>query len=291
MAISLVTLLDTFLTWMNKTNETITVANLATEGQLNTSGTITITNAGGVGGGVSLNVASGLIKGDGGLLSNVALGTGVVTNVKLANDNIRLVSNSASLTIIAQGASGRANLGTTVYVTLPVSNVVSDTSTTNVAAANTVNTVHSLAIAAFAAANSGTSAAAAYDKANAANVLAFNANANAAAGAVVAAYANTTSGAAFDKANAANVLAATANATAIAAYTAANNATGGGYYKGNRGTIGTANNAGDIFRVNYQYLTANVTIDATDRAVAVGPLTVNTGFVLTISSGGRAVII
>jgi hypothetical protein len=255
MAISLVTLLDTFLTWMNKTNETITVANLATEGQLNTSGTITITNAGGVGGGVSLNVASGLIKGDGGLLTNV-LSTGSVTNAKLANDNIRFVSNTTSLTIITAGATGRANLGTTVYVTLPVSNVVSDTSTTNIAAANTINTVHSLAIAAFAAANSGTSAAAAYDKANAANVLAFN-----------------------------------ANLTAIAAYTAANSVTGGGYYKGNRGTIGTSNNAGDIFRVNYQYLTANVTIDATDRAVAVGPLTVNTGFVLTISSGGRAVII
>jgi hypothetical protein len=289
MAISLVTLLDTFLTWMNKTNETITVANLATEGQLNTSGTITITNAGGVGGGVSLNVASGLIKGDGGLLTNV-LSTGSVTNAKLANDNIRFVSNTTSLTIITAGATGRANLGTTVYVTLPVSNVVSDTSTTNIAAANTINTVHSLAIAAFAAANSGTSAAAAYDKANAANVLAFNANLTAIA-AFAAANSGTSAAAAYDKANAANVLAFNANLTAIAAYTAANSVTGGGYYKGNRGTIGTSNNAGDIFRVNYQYLTANVTIDATDRAVAVGPLTVNTGFVLTISSGGRAVII
>lgn len=256
MAISLVTLLDTFLTWMNRTNEVINVANLATEGQLNTSGTLTITNAGGVAGGISLNVSSGLIKGDAGLLTNVPIASGAITNAKLANNNIRFASNTSSaLTVTVAGPGANANLGSIVYITVTASNNINDQSTTNVAAANLVNASYTLATQAYALANSGASAASAFDKANAANALAF-----------------------------------TANATAVGAFTAANNNTGGGYFKGNRGTVGSANNVGDLFRINHMYMTANVTINETERAIAVGPITVNSGFVLTIASGGRAVI-
>lgn len=65
---------------------------------------------------------------------------------------------------------------------------------------------------------------------------------------------------------------------------------GGGYFKGNQGTVGDPSNVGDIFRVNHSILEANVTIEATERAIAVGPLVVNTGIVLVISDGGRGVI-
>lgn len=252
MAISLVTLLDTFLTWMNKTNETIDVANLATEGQLNTSGTITITNAGGVNGGVSLNVASGMIKGDGGLLSNLNVSTTNIKNNQLANDNIKFASNSGPLRLVVSGPANNANLGTTVYFTVTPSSDLGDVSTTNIASANVVNTSYELARAAYNAANSGASSAAAFDKANSANVLAKGA---------------------YDAAN-------TAQASA-----------GGGYFKGNRGTVGNANGVADLFRINQTFLNANVTIGTGENAMTVGPIAVNSGIVLTISSGGRAVIL
>jgi len=291
MAISLVSLVDTFLSWMNKTNELITIANLSTEGQLNTSGTIKITNSTLLADGVSLNVANGMLKGDGGLLTNVqtVIANSAVTNAKLANPGIRIISNSATITITG---GQNANLGGTVYVDIgALSSRVDDQSTANIASANAVNLVQTLAQAAFVLAGSGTTAGPAFDKANAANVLAFNTNITAAAG--------------FDKANAANLLAFTADASAAAAFgkanaanviasaafDAANNAGGGGYYKGNQGTIGDPANVGDIFRVNHSILNANVTINDTERAVAVGPLTVNTGVVLTITGNGRAVIV
>jgi len=290
MAISLVTLVDTFLSWMNKTNELITVANLSTEGQANSTGTLKLTNAGGVGSGVTLNVSSGLIKGDGGLLTNVAtvIADATVTNAKLANSYIKFISNSATLVV---SGGNNANLGATVYFDVgTLSSRTNDQSTANIASANAVNAVHMIAVGAYAQANSGAVAgpafdkanaanviaSGAYDKANAANLFAFTVNANTNATLVIA------SGA-FNKANAANVIAS-------AAFDTANNATGGGYFKGNRGTIGNANNIGDIFRVNHAYMNANVTIDATERAIAVGPLVVNTGIVLTITTGGRAVI-
>ena len=52
-------------------------------------------------------------------------------------------------------------------------------------------------------------------------------------------------------------------------------AVGGGRYKGERGTLGPAAAAGDIFRVHEQQLDTNVTIDATENAICAGPLTLN----------------
>ena len=56
---------------------------------------------------------------------------------------------------------------------------------------------------------------------------------------------------------------------------------GGGYYKGERGTVGAASGAGDIFRINEQSLDTNVTIDADENASCTGPLTLNA--TLTVS--------
>ena len=66
---------------------------------------------------------------------------------------------------------------------------------------------------------------------------------------------------------------------------------GGGLYKGERGTLGPAAAAGDIFRVHEQTLNTNVTIDATENAIAGGPLTVASGVTLTVTTGGNLSIV
>jgi hypothetical protein len=68
-------------------------------------------------------------------------------------------------------------------------------------------------------------------------------------------------------------------------------ANSGGRYKGERGTVGTVAAAGDIFRVHEQQLDINVTIDATENALAAGPLTVASGVTLTVTSGGNLSIV
>jgi len=47
----------------------------------------------------------------------------------------------------------------------------------------------------------------------------------------------------------------------------------------------------DIFRVHEQELNTDVTIAATDNALASGPLTVANGVTLTIANGGRLAIV
>lgn len=127
--------------------------------------------------------------------------------------------------------------------------------------------------------------AAAYDKANSANILAFNTGigANAFAAATIAG-ANTAVGAG------ANAYAASiANTIAIAAYDKANTG-GGGYFAGNRDEVG-ASNYGDIFRVHSNTLTQNVTIYSGNNALCAGPITISgAGTTLTIQTGARVVI-
>ena len=65
----------------------------------------------------------------------------------------------------------------------------------------------------------------------------------------------------------------------------------GGRYKGERGTVGASAAAGDIFRVHEQQLDTNVTIDATENALAAGPLTVASGVTLTVTTGGNLSIV
>lgn len=59
---------------------------------------------------------------------------------------------------------------------------------------------------------------------------------------------------------------------------------GAGYFQGNNGDTGdTTNGKGDIFRVNAQTLTSDVTIASGDNAMASGPLTVDSGVTLTVN--------
>lgn len=79
---------------------------------------------------------------------------------------------------------------------------------------------------------------------------------------------------------------------AFETFQAANVGGGGSFFKGDNGDVGDANTGrGDIFRVHNQTLTADTTIDATENAMAAGPLTVDTGVTLTVTTGGNLAIV
>lgn len=75
------------------------------------------------------------------------------------------------------------------------------------------------------------------------------------------------------------------------AYWGSSGSVGGGYYKGSNGAIGDANNVHNLYRLNANTQSANIVIAAGENALTVGPMTIATGYNLTISEGGRAVII
>ena len=67
---------------------------------------------------------------------------------------------------------------------------------------------------------------------------------------------------------------------------------GAGYYIGKDGSVnGNANGRTNLFRVNTNATTGNVTIAANNNASVTGPLTIANGTTLTITSTGRLAII
>ena len=68
-------------------------------------------------------------------------------------------------------------------------------------------------------------------------------------------------------------------------------ATGGGYYIGERGTIGAASGTGDIFRGHQQTLNTDVTLTTGNNWLCAGTLTVASGVTLTVESGARLVVV
>ena len=127
MTIANVALSDTFDVWRTRFNQTVVIGNLITEGQANTTGTLTISNPSYVNGNVSLNVSNGVIRVSGNTFSSNA---------------VPLVSNSASFTI-----SGTGRLGTPIYFNIgTLSTNVNDTSVSNIASANSVYTAYTGAI-------------------------------------------------------------------------------------------------------------------------------------------------
>ena len=67
---------------------------------------------------------------------------------------------------------------------------------------------------------------------------------------------------------------------------------GAGYYIGKDGTVaGNSNGRDNLFRVNTNATTGNITIAANNNASVVGPLTIGNGTTLTIASTGRLAII
>ena len=69
-------------------------------------------------------------------------------------------------------------------------------------------------------------------------------------------------------------------------------ALGAGYYIGKDGTVaGNSSGRDNLFRVNLNATTGNVTIPAANNASVTGPLTIANGTTLTITSTGRLAII
>lgn len=76
----------------------------------------------------------------------------------------------------------------------------------------------------------------------------------------------------------------TVEVVAYTTFEVANITSGAGLYKGDNGETGDSiNGAGDIFRINKQTLSTNVTIDADENASCAGPLSLGTGVSLTIN--------
>lgn len=134
MTISIVSLTDTFDEWRTKTNQLIMIGNLATEGQQNTTGTLTITNPTLVNDGVSLNVSNGVIR--------------VGANT-FSSNAVEFKSNTTGLVFRNSG-----RLGTVVYLEVAnLSTSIQDTSISNIASANIVNSVLRVASSSFLKAN------------------------------------------------------------------------------------------------------------------------------------------
>ena len=69
-------------------------------------------------------------------------------------------------------------------------------------------------------------------------------------------------------------------------------ALGAGYYIAKDGSVaGNTNGRDNLFRVNLNATTGNVTIPAANNASVTGPLTIANGTTLTITSTGRLAII
>ena len=67
---------------------------------------------------------------------------------------------------------------------------------------------------------------------------------------------------------------------------------GAGYYIGKDGSVnGNASGRDNLFRVNLNATTGNVTIAANNNASVTGPLTVGNGTTLAITNTGRLVIL
>lgn len=70
------------------------------------------------------------------------------------------------------------------------------------------------------------------------------------------------------------------------------NVTGGtSYTKGNNGAVGDPSNANNIFRINSNTQTADITISAGENALAAGPISITPGYSLIVQTGGKATIV
>jgi hypothetical protein len=65
----------------------------------------------------------------------------------------------------------------------------------------------------------------------------------------------------------------------------------GGFYKGNFGVIGPEIAKQNLYRINSNTQSNNITIAAGENSVSVGPVIISDGYNLIIQEGGRAVII
>jgi hypothetical protein len=73
--------------------------------------------------------------------------------------------------------------------------------------------------------------------------------------------------------------------------TISSSSSGGSYFQGNNGDVGSVSGLGDIFRVHTNTLTANVTITSGNNALAAGPITISNNRQLIIQDNARVTIV
>jgi hypothetical protein len=66
---------------------------------------------------------------------------------------------------------------------------------------------------------------------------------------------------------------------------------GGGYYKGNAGAAGNTIDKGNLYRINSNTQSNNITIVDGENALTAGPMVIANGINLTVETGGRVVIV
>lgn len=285
MTINQIQLANTFDVWRVTTNQLITIGNDLKEGNLITTGTFALGNPSGFQNNVSLNVQSGMIYGDGGLLSNVGKPASI-TNQKLQNSSIIVIDQGQVIV-----SKNTIALGDTVY--LNVANLVTvntDTSVANIASANLVNAVHTIA------ARADVTSAAAFNKANSANVIAYNAFekanvANTEAGIATAALGGLATAINLVDANtiAAFNFANTVNTRAVAAFAFANTrySANGGTITGNVSVTGTMSIDGSLYVGGNTYFVDSISLNIADPMVFLSSN--NTADVVDIGFVGRYV--
>jgi hypothetical protein len=167
MSIANISLLNTWDDMRVALNQMILITNDQTEGNAVSTGTTKFTNPSGFEGNETINVASGMYVGDGGLLSNVpnTAIAGTMENDQLQNSTMTITS--ANDAFVITGGSD-APLGNTITIEVgTLATGIADISTKNIAAAAAVNTLSDLVAtnligygAAFDQANTGIAAVA-----------------------------------------------------------------------------------------------------------------------------------
>ena len=156
MALANISLTDSFTTQFIRLNQALIVINALLSGQSNLDGSLVLTNSAKLSGNVTINVAMGLIKGDGGLVSNLQPSF-------LTQNSVGIVSNTSLISI----SSNNVALGGKTYLNVNPATGVTDNSSSNVATANIVNQAYQVTTGAFAAANASSNlAVAAFNQAN-----------------------------------------------------------------------------------------------------------------------------
>jgi len=308
-AIANVTLTDTFDNWRTKTNQLINLydeTNLLARSSYNATNLAVVTAA---------NISANIISGNSAVYNTIYDNANTITyNIMSTLTNttfVNLYSASNAAFNVANAALATSNL------TYDQANTARDTSNSATSfvigySSNTNNTINSY----FDSMNvdatiTRTIANNAYDTAN--NFVANSSNIVAgilASNTIIQNTINTTVTILFDDylanndltyvggiANAAFLKANTGDTTGIDAYNTANaafnkaNTAGGGYFVGNDGYRGNANNVSDLFRINANTMTGNITFAAGENASATGPLYMAANTKMTIQTGARVVII
>jgi len=303
MSLANVNITDTFDVWRTRTNQLIAVydeTNLLSRASYNATNVYVSTTA---------NLTANLIIANSQIMSQFYNNANTIinsnaSNILLSNTQVLTTLYNNANTVVPQAVLANSEVISNIYtnantiIAANASNILLSNTQVLTTLYNNANTVLPSAVI-----SNTQIITSIYDNANtvissnAANIIYSNTiiltnfynNANS----LVDSYlANNNVTVVIENTNAAYNQANSANRAAAAAFDMANSTPGGAYYVGNNGRTGNeANGKNDIFRVNNNYIKANLYFSDGENGSATGPLTVNTGYLVQINTGARVVII